>query len=101
MENLHVALPVWAIKRRVEVDYTIVDNLLGKELDELVQQPPTEEFYELIAKHMNAYLQDGKMPPTEIASVILNLIDDQAAGRKLTIRAGDYISLQNYLRKKK
>lgn len=101
MKNLRVALPVWAIKRRVEVDYVMVDNLLGKELDELVQQPPTEAFYELIAKHMNAYLQDGKMPPAEISGVILNLVDDQAAGRKLTIRAGDYISLQNYLRKNK
>lgn len=101
MENLRVAIPVWTIKRRIEVDYVMVDDLLGKEFNELVQQAPTEDFYELITRHMNAYLQERKMPPTEIATVILNLVDDHAAGRKLTIRAGDYISLQNYLRNKK
>jgi len=50
---------------------------------------------------MNAYLHDGKMPPAEIAPAIMNLIDDQKSGRDMALRAGDYISLQNYMRKGK
>jgi hypothetical protein len=41
------------------------------------------------------------MPPTEIAPAIINLVDDYKAGRDMTLRTGDYISLQNYLRKAK
>jgi hypothetical protein len=50
---------------------------------------------------MNAFLQEGKMPPEEIAPAIMNLVDDQTSGRDMVMRAGDYISLQNYLRKAK
>jgi hypothetical protein len=50
---------------------------------------------------MNAFMQQGTMPPAEIAPAIMNLIDDQSSGRTMTMRAGDYISLQNYLRKSK
>ena len=98
MNELRVAVPAWTLKRRIEVDYLMVGDLLPKEISNVVQLAPEDEFYDLIAKHMNAYLKDGRMPPADIAASILNLVDDQAAGRKLTLRAGDYISLQNHLR---
>jgi hypothetical protein len=41
------------------------------------------------------------MPPEEIAPTIMNLADDFAAGRQMCIRAGDYIAIQNYMRKGK
>lgn len=101
MNKIRVGIPAWIIKRKIEVMYLVINGWLGKEHGEVVHIAPENNFYELIAKHMNAYLQDGVMPPAEITPAIINLIDDQKAGRKMTLRAGDYISLQNYLKKGK
>jgi hypothetical protein len=42
---------------------------------------------------------NGKAPPKEIAAAIMNITDDLLSGREPVLRAGDYIQLQNYMRK--
>lgn len=100
-KEVKVVLPAWILERRIAVLYVIDDAWLQRDLLEVIQIAPGKEFYELVANHINTYLRDGTLPPAEIAPAILNLIDDQKSGRNMTLRAGDYISLQNYLRKVK
>ena len=56
------------------------------------------EFASMLTEHIHAYIKKGVMPPKEIRTPILNIADDILAGREPVIRAGDYISLQNYRR---
>lgn len=53
----------------------------------------------MIIRHVKAYVENGKMPPKDIAPAILNLADDFIAGREVTVRAGDYIALQTHFKK--
>lgn len=99
MNKIKVTLPAWILERRIAVLYVIDDSWLDRDLLDVVQIAPEKEFFELMANHINAYLRDGTLPPAEIAPAILNVIDDQKSGRNMTLRAGDYIYLQNYLRK--
>jgi len=39
------------------------------------------------------------MPPPEIATAILNMADDFMAGRQVAMRSGDYLAIQNFIRK--
>ncbi len=55
----------------------------------------------VIESHVRAYIEKGTMPPEGIAAPILNIAEDVAAGRQVTIRAGDYIALQNFARARK
>ncbi|MCE8425423.1 MAG: hypothetical protein J5U17_06555 [Candidatus Methanoperedens sp.] len=101
MNKVRVAIPAWVIERKIMVVYLDINEEFSKEFSDVMQMAPEKKFYEFVAKHVNAYLQEGMMPPTEIAPAIINLVDDYKAGRSMTLRAGDYISLQNYLRKGK
>jgi len=103
MEKIGVSIPAWLLERKIICFYLIITNRGwdNEKFGEVLERAPDKQFYELISKHMNAYLQKGEMPPAEIAPAIMNLIDDQTAGRTMTLRAGDYISLQNYARKAK
>lgn len=101
MNRVRVAIPAWIIERKIMVMYLNINGDVSKEFNEMIQMAPEKKFYEFVAKHVNAYLQDGVMPPAEIAPAIMNLMDDYKSGRSMTLRAGDYISLQNYLRKGK
>ena len=56
------------------------------------------ELYEELAKHLHAYLYEDKMPPSEIASTVLNIADDFVRGDQIRLKAGDYIALENYRR---
>jgi hypothetical protein len=103
MEPVGVAIPAWLVQRKIILYYLIIrDCCWNNQLfTDVIQSAPGGEFYEMVSKHMSAFLQEGKMPPEEIAPAIMNLVDDQTSGRAMTMRAGDYISLQNYLRKAK
>jgi hypothetical protein len=56
------------------------------------------ELYEELAKHLQAYLNEDKMPPDQIASTVLNIADDVLRGDQVRLKAGDYIALENYRR---
>jgi len=51
-----------------------------------------------VQTHVSAYLEKGTMPPSAIVGPILNIAEDLAAGREVTLRAGDYIALQTFVR---
>lgn len=103
ISKIGVAVPAWLLERKIVVFYLVIRdccwNIRG--FSDVLTSAPEKPLYEMISKHMNAFMQQGTMPPAEIAPAIMNLIDDQSSGRDMTMRAGDYISLQNYLRKSK
>jgi len=90
--------PDWRIPSWGLVAYLIIDDVLVGKLGELVKVPPDERFDKEVSRHLSAYVEKRVMPPDEIAPAILNMADDLMAGREITIRAGDYINLQNFLR---
>jgi hypothetical protein len=61
---------------------------------------PSKEFLQAVVDHTNAYLFENTEPPAEIAPAIKNISDDYVGGREMIFRAGDYISIQNYIRNK-
>ena len=90
-----VSVSDWLLRRKLIFYYLIVNEKLGRALE----INPSEQFESFTARHMRAYIHDGTMPPAEIATAILNMADDFMAGRQVTIRSGDYLAIQNYLRK--
>ncbi len=85
---------IW--KRKWWVMYLIVVDKAGL-LDSVKIDA---EFEKVLFQHVNTYLEKGEMPPAEIAPAVLNMADDHLAGRQVVLRAGDYISIQNFLRKR-
>jgi hypothetical protein len=89
------------LDRRIWVYYLVIVDKAAKKLGELLQARPDERFYEVFSKHVEAYVKDGTMPPAAIEGAVLNAADDYLAGRDVTLRAGDYIAVQNFVRGKK
>ena len=65
---------------------------------EFVEKVLEAEFANFLTSQVDAYVQ-GQESPAEIAPAIMNLADDHLSGREISVRAGDYISLQKYFRK--
>ena len=93
-------VPEWLLERWILVAYLII-NWNVKEVVEGVQIRPDKRFYTALARHVTAYVQEGVMPPAEIATAVLNLADDMMANRPMNLRAGDYIAIQNFVRGRK
>jgi hypothetical protein len=93
----YVKLSKWILDRRTWVMYLIIPDI--GHLGELVSIPVDDRFYEVVNKHMEAYINNQEIPPGEIAPAIMNMADDYLSGRQMTIRAGDYIAIQNYMRR--
>jgi hypothetical protein len=68
---------------------------------ELAKVQPTEKFFEMVREEVRSHLVDGKEAPKEIATAIMNILDDLKSGRDPVLRAGDYIALMDYARSKK
>jgi len=92
-------VPEWILERWILVAYLII-NWRVKELAERIRIRPERDFYEVVAEYVRAYVEKGVMPPEDIAPAILNLADDYMAGRTMNLRAGDYIAIQNHLRRR-
>jgi hypothetical protein len=86
------------LDRRIWVYYLIIVDQIAQKFGDLLKARPDDRFYEVFGKHVEAYVKEGKMPPTAIEAPVLNAADDYLAGRDITLRAGDYIAVQNYLR---
>lgn len=95
-----VRVPEWAIPGWWLVAYKIPPPL-SQELAELIQIRPDERFEKVVTGYLRACVEEGVMPPDDIAPAILNLANDFVDGRELTIRTGDYIAIQNHLRRRK
>lgn len=89
--------PEWIWERWMRVAYLIINWKIDR-LADLVRTKPDEVFFKVVAEHVNAYVEQGVMPPDDIATAILNVADDYMAGQPLNLRAGDYIALQNHVR---
>lgn len=88
----------WILERWILVAYLIV-NWSVSELRAVSGIEPDKQFFRVVAGYLGAYLKEGTMPPEDIAPAILNLADDHMAGRRMNLRAGDYIAIQNHIRR--
>jgi hypothetical protein len=84
------------IFRRKDIyKYLVLATWHTKEFEGVLKRPADAGFTAFVEKHVENYLQ-GTAPPEAIQSAVLNLADDVAAGREVTVRAGDYIALQTH-----
>ena len=89
------------LDRRIWVYYLVILDKVFEKLGPQLEVRPDERFYAMFSKQVEAYLKDGKAPPKAIETAVLNAADDYLAGRDISLRAGDYIALQNYARTQK
>lgn len=95
--------PIWIkrehiLDRRTWVYYLIINEWVSEHLADLIKVEPDKRFFEVLGKHVEAYVQENQQPPEAIATVVMNVADDYMAGRDVVLRAGDYIALQNFMR---
>ena len=81
--------------------YLVLMEKMVVKFADLLRIKPTENFYEMVREHVIDHAVHGERPPEQIAGAILNIADDLMAGRQVTMRAGDYISLMNFARQNK
>jgi hypothetical protein len=86
------------LDRRIWVYYLIIVDKLAHQFDQVLQARPDERFYQTFSQHVEAYVKEGKAPPKAIETPVLNAADDYMAGRDITLRAGDYIAVQSFIR---
>jgi len=96
---VRVAIPKIIIDRSDWVKYLIVLEWQRRLVDEKAFAAVTsEKFNAFLNQHVSAYILQKKVPPAEIAPAIMNIADDLLSGRDPTLRTGDYIQLQKYMR---
>jgi len=95
-----IRVPEWIIPHWWKVAYKIPPEV-SREFGELLQIRPDERFNKVVSGYVRAVIEKGEMPPEDIAPAILNLANDFMDGREMIIRTGDYIAIQNHLRKAK
>ncbi len=83
------------------VMYLVIVEKYIKKYARLLEVQPSEKFFTMVRKEVVSYLAGGKEPPKAIAGAIMNIADDMAAGREVTIRTGDYIALVSHARSNK
>jgi hypothetical protein len=71
---------------------------LRRESAKLVPVRPDERFDRFVTQQVEAYVERGELPAENVAAGILQLAGDVMAGREPTLRAVDYIAIQNHLR---
>jgi len=96
--DLKFTIPGWIVERWSKIAYLIINPNI-KDIASRFKMEPSAKFHEAVAKYLNEYMYENKMPPEEIAPAILNMADDLMAGRQMQIRAGDYIMIQGFTRK--
>jgi hypothetical protein len=85
--------------KRTRVMYLIIIDKIASHYEDIIKLKTTEQFDDMVYKHVNEYATKGIIPPEEIAPAIMNIYDDMASGRDISMRAGDYISLVNFAKK--
>jgi hypothetical protein len=100
LKYTRVNVPKIIFDRSDWVKYLVVFDWQKKLIDEEVFAAITgEKFNQFVREHVNSYMVNKKAPPKEIAGAIYNIVDDMLSGREPTLRAGDYIALQNFMRR--
>ncbi len=72
-------------------------KLLQKTNPEILETTPNESFVNFLQEEISNYLA-GKEVDKAIAGAVMNCADMFACGEQITLRAGDYIALQNHHR---
>lgn len=102
IELLKVAIDKSFIDRSDWVKYLTLPLYASKILErvnpEIFKTAPTAEFAKFLQKQLDSYLA-GKEVDAAINSAIMNCADMYASGEKITLRAGDYIALNNHFHK--
>jgi hypothetical protein len=88
-------IPNWLLERWIIVAYLVPPP---DDFGEHIKVRPDEKFWTVLGEHLQAYVKDGKMPPAQIATAVVNLADDFLNGRQMTMRTGDYIAVHNFVR---
>ncbi len=97
MDSVKVLIDSKFIDRKDWIKYLILVNWHAQTLGDVVRWAPNAAFKKFLETQVQSYLK-GNEPPQAIQSAVLNLADDYLAGRELTLRAGDYLALQNHFR---
>lgn len=97
--QIDVAAYLREMKQRVM--YLIIPDRHAHGVSEAINTQPTEAFQKQVTALVDDFIHKGTTPPEAVAPAIYNIADDILAGRSVSIRAGDYVSLQNHLRGKK
>ena len=74
------------------------DRWLPRNSVELVRIRPDKRFDRFVRQQVAAYVERGELPTADVAPGILDLAAGLMAGQEPTLRAGDYIAIQNHLR---
>jgi hypothetical protein len=72
-------------------------KLLKEKHPEIFEVGLDEKFANFVEAQVSSFLE-GKSPPKEIESAVMNCADAYASDEGMTLRAGDYIALQNFYR---
>jgi hypothetical protein len=94
MDFITVYIPKKIIDRRDWIKYLVI---FWKDLADKITLPQNDEFNKFVEKQVTASMQGAK-PPEAISGPVMNLVDDLACGREMSMRAGDYIALQTYFK---
>jgi hypothetical protein len=86
-------------KRWCLASYLIL-NINFRDLVTIGEKELPAKFSKEMAGLVYAYIKENKKPPAAISQTVLNVSEDLAAGRQVQLRAGDYIAIQNYMRRK-
>jgi hypothetical protein len=89
------------INRLDWVKYLVAPDWQWRIIGDIVISGPGMDFQATVDVHVNAYLFDKKEPPAEIATAIMNIADDVLTGREVVLKTGDYLAIQNFIRRKK
>lgn len=91
----------WIKELKIRVMYLYPPPIDLREILDFQAKGVRSRFAKEVQTHTKALLLEQKEPPAAIAAAIHNFADDIAAGREVTVRAGDYIAIQNFMRAKK
>jgi len=101
-ERIRVEIPAWIIKKRTDIMYLVIDwwNQVAalEKIKDIVRIEANDKFFEVLTENVNAFINDGKIPPSGIETVVMNVADDILANRTPTLRTGDYIAIQQHIR---
>lgn len=84
------------LDRRDWIKYYVIPKWYAEKFDDPIPLGD-EKFAKFVEKQVSAYLK-GKEPPAAILSAVMNIADRMATDGAVTLRAGDYIALQNHYR---
>jgi hypothetical protein len=89
------------LDRRIWVYYLILVEAAFKQWGEQLKVRPSERFFAVLNEHVDKYINSNVLPPPEIAGAVMNIADDIMAGRDIQVKAGDYITVQNFIHGKR